>query len=123
MRLLEYGPGFVKRHHFMFVMPLCAFGEESMHEMDGHRALANRGCNPFDAAGSCVTHRKYSRHTSLEQERGTAQRPLNVLVSNKIGSGNNEPLLVQDQRIFKPLRAGCGTCHHKHVANWHGYLH
>lgn len=93
-----------------------------MHEMNCHCALANRGCNPFDAAGSCVTHRKYSWHIGLEQERGTAQWPLKVLVSNKVGSGNNEPLFVQDQGIFKPLRARCSTCHHKHVANWPGYL-
>src|SRR3984957_2960356 len=78
------------------IVPLGDFGEKSMHEMDRHRALANRGCNPFDAAGACVPHRKYSWHTVLEQERRTAQRPLEVLVSNKVRPGNNEPILVQN---------------------------
>jgi hypothetical protein len=43
-----------------------------MHEMDRHCALANRRRNPFDAAGSRVNHRKYSRHTGLEQ---SGERP------------------------------------------------
>jgi hypothetical protein len=34
------------------IVPLGDFGEESMHEMDRHRALAHCRCNPFDAAGS-----------------------------------------------------------------------
>ena len=94
-----------------------------MYEVDGHRALAYSGpCDPFDAAGSCITHRKYSRHTGLEQERGTAQRRLKVPVSDQVRAGNNEPLFVEDKGIFKPRGARRSTCHYKHVANWPGYL-
>jgi hypothetical protein len=50
-----------------------------MHEMDRHRTLADCRRNSLDAAGACVTDRKYSGHTRLEQKWETAQRPLQIV--------------------------------------------
>jgi hypothetical protein len=47
------------------VLTLCAIGEETMYEMNRHRALADCRRNPLDAAGPCVADGKYSRHTRL----------------------------------------------------------
>src|ERR1700730_15172127 len=49
LALLSHVERFWPCRHFMLRCAAWCIGEESMHQMDRHRALANCGRNPFDA--------------------------------------------------------------------------
>src|SRR5438552_1488477 len=56
-----------------------------MHELDGHRALADRGSDAFDRVGPHVAGREYAGAAGLEQKRLPLAGPVRGLRQRRTG--------------------------------------
>ena len=73
-----------------------------MDQAHGHRALADRRCDPLDRARADVTDGKDAGSAGLEEERRLAFE-LDELVAVKFTAGQQETAFVSSQLPREPL--------------------
>jgi hypothetical protein len=71
-----------------------------MNKMNSHGTFANGRRYAFHAASTRVSHRKNAGHACFKQQRRPFEWPRKISMANKVGSRDDEALLVQGAGIL-----------------------